>query len=45
MISIDDRAHYLDLIGHQDVAGMAGLLRRLSEAEAERIEAFKWRGA
>lgn len=45
VISIDDRAHYLDLIGHQDVAGMAGLLRRLSEAEAERIEAFKWRGA
>ena len=42
VISIDDRAHYLDLIGHQDVAGLAGLLRRLSEAEAERIEAFKW---
>ena len=45
VISIDDRAHYLDLIGHQDVVGLAGLLRRLSEAEAERIEAFKWRGA
>lgn len=42
VISVDDRAHYLDLIGHQDVAGLAGLLRRLSEAEAERIEAFKW---
>lgn len=42
VISIDDRAHYLDLIEHQDVAGLAGLLRRLSEAEAERIEAFKW---
>lgn len=42
VISIDDRAHYLDLIGHQDVAGLARLLRRLSEAEAERTEAFKW---
>ncbi len=29
VISVDDRAHYLDLIGHQDVAGLAGLLRRL----------------
>ena len=41
VISIDDRAEYLNLIARQDVEGMAELLRGLSHAEGERIKAFE----
>lgn len=38
VISIDDRAPYLDLIAHQDVSGLANLLEKLSANEAARME-------
>lgn len=41
VISIDDRARYLNLIAQQDVKGMVELLRGLSHAEGERIKAFE----
>ena len=40
VISIDDRAEYLGLIASRDVQGLARLLRRVSEAEARRMDVF-----
>lgn len=41
VISIDERARYLNLIAKRDIAGLAALMREASQAEQGRIEAFK----
>lgn len=41
VISIDDRASYLELIARRDATGLAQLLRALSKAEEQRIEMFE----
>lgn len=40
VIPLEERAAYMDLLARGDYEGMAAMLRRLSEAEAERMEQF-----
>lgn len=40
VIPLEERAAYMDLLAGSDYDGMAAMLRRLSEAEAERVEKF-----
>jgi len=41
VVSVDDKAQYIELIDGWDTSGLAAMLRELSEAEAERIEIFR----
>ena len=41
VVSIENRAEYLELINAVDIEGMASFLRDASESEAKRAEAFK----
>lgn len=40
VILVEERAAYMDLLARSDYDGLAAMLRRLSEAETERIERF-----
>ena len=39
-ILVEERAAYMDLLARSDYDGLAAMLRRLSEAETERMERF-----
>lgn len=40
VIPVEERAAYMDLLARSDYDGLAAMLRRLSEAETERMERF-----
>lgn len=40
VILVEERAAYMDLLARSDYDGLAAMLRRLSEAETERMERF-----
>lgn len=40
VIPVEERAAYMDLLARDDYDGLVTMLRRLSEAETERMERF-----